>query len=60
MIFAPIILASFELFCGYQFSAECKPPVPARKAMFMRQGIPAFTAGRERCCRKRQFDRLCS
>ena len=46
-----------------QFSAECNPPVPARKAMFMRSGFfvfSVFAADRERCCRKQQFDRLCS
>jgi hypothetical protein len=25
---------------GVQFSAECNPPAPARKAMFMRSGLP--------------------
>jgi hypothetical protein len=25
---------------GHQFSAECNPPIPARKAMFILFGLP--------------------
>jgi len=31
-------------YINFQFSAECNPPVPARKAMFMRSDFPGSPA----------------
>ena len=36
------MLPSDCLLASRQFSAECNPPVPARKAMFMRSGFSGF------------------
>jgi hypothetical protein len=35
-----IVFASLAPSCGNQFSAECSPPVPARKTMFIWSGSP--------------------